>query len=224
MIKTDDIFDDFSNMSALWVDDTISESCDLARVSDFIVNKNISVVSLPVSGTEQIWPWIEKQKVRIFNRLNIELDENIDATISSVARKITESFRCGANGIQIMIEPKDLQSFVNSIIPIKNDLFFDRDLVIGMDVNKICTSDWPGVFNLLNQIQSNAILINVPGDKFDASSDFIGRIYAMFENWNFDGELHLMFGKNMMRYSQVLRLAQKMRPAVATKILAFMQY
>ena len=224
MIKTETIFDDFSNMSGLWVDGITSDSCDLVRLSDFIVNKNISVISVPFEITENIWPWIENRNVHIFNRFTIQFSENIDTTVSGVARVITESFRRGANGVQIMIQPTDLDRFVNSIIPIKNDLFFDHDLIIGLNIEQVDSPDWKNIFSILNTIHPNALLITAAGDKFDASSDFVGRVYAMFEDWNFDGALHLMFGKNMMRYSQVLRLAQKMRPAVSEKILAFMQY
>ena len=188
------------------------------------MTRHISVVSVPTNDTEKIWPWVENHDVRIFNRFVVETGENIDVIISGVARRIIDSFRHGADGAQIMIDIRYLEQFVNAIEPVRNDLFFDRDLVVGFNIDKVDDSDWHNVFELLQKIQPHAILITATGDKFDASSDFIGRVYSMFENWNFDGELHLMFGKNMLRSSQVLRLAQKMRPAVVEKILVFMQY
>ena len=208
----------------MWVDDALLDGCDLAWVSDFIMTRHISVVSVPTNDTEKIWPWVENHDVRIFNRFVVETGENIDVIISGVARRIIDSFRHGADGAQIMIDIRYLEQFVNAIEPVRNDLFFDRDLVVGFNIDKVDDSDWHNVFELLQKIQPHAILITATGDKFDASSDFIGRVYSMFENWNFDGELHLMFGKNMLRSSQVLRLAQKMRPAVVEKILVFMQY
>ena len=224
MIKTDDIFDDFSGMSGIWVDDRVVDDNELAQISNFILDNHISAVSVPAPVTEKVWPWIENRNVRIFNRFDVGFSDDADATMSKIARSVNESFRHGANGAQIMIKPNELEQFVNLVMPVKNDLFFDHDLVIGLNADNVDNSDWTKIFDLLNCIQANAIMITAMGDKFDASSDFVGRIYAMFESWNFDGALHLMFGKNMMRLSQVLRLAQKMRPAVTEKILVFMPY
>ncbi len=224
MIKTDDFFDDFSGMSGIWVDDRVVDDSELAQISNFILDNNVSLISVPVSVTEKIWPWIENRNIRIFNRFAVDFDDNADVTMSEIARNVNDSFRHGANGAQIMIKPNELEQFVNLVMPIKNDLFFDHDLVIELNIDNVDNADWVGIFDLLNRVQANAVMITAVGDKFDASSDFVGRIYAMFESWNFDGALHLMFGKNMMRTSQVLRLAQKMRPAVAEKILVFMPY
>jgi len=224
MIKTENIFDDFDNMSGLWVDDAVSEGTDLARISDFIITKNIPVISVPDGITEKIWPWIENCNVRIFNRFRIESGENFDVVVSNVARQINDGFCHGATGAMVITSPKDLEPFVDAIYPIKDDLFFDRDLVMGIDIDKVDSSNWKNIFSTLNRIGANAILLTAMGDNFDASSDFIGRVYAMFTNWNFNGALYLMFGKNMLRYSQVLRLAQKMCVAVSDKIIAFLKY
>jgi len=224
MIKPENIFDDFSNISGLWIDGASWDGCDLARVSDFIIEKNIVNISVPIGATEKIWSWIESRNVRIFNRFDVDLSANTDGAISNLAEQITGCFRFGATGAMVMVKISDLEKFTDAIHPIKNALFFDHDFVVGLNTDKVNSDDWNRVFNLLNRVQPNAILITATGDKFDASSDFVGRVYAMFEHWNFDGELYLMFGKNMLRFSQVLRLAQKMQPTVAQKIIAFMPY
>ena len=78
------------------------------------------------------------------------------------------------------------------------------------------------MFDALRQIKPDAVLITAKGDSFDADSDFVGIIFDMLNNWNLESDLHLWFGKNVFRISQVLRLCQKIQPTLVQNIRAFM--
>ena len=83
--------------------------------------------------------------------------------------------------------------------------------------------NWNCIFATLSRIKPDSILVFGNVEKFDANSDFVGRIFDMLENWNLNADLHLMFGKNMLRVTQVLRLAERMRPEILKNMRVFME-
>ena len=52
-------------------------------------------------------------------------------------------------------------------------------------------------------------------------SDFIGRIYALLEQWNFNGELHFILLDNLDRVDQVVRLTEILQPDLISKTKFF---
>lgn len=221
MIKSENIFDDIEYMTAMWIDEV--DAGELARIASVAIDNNVPFVSMPCSDTKTFWPWVEKTGVKILNRLTFCLEKNqiLDDVISEFATNVNAAFRLGAHGIQVLVPLTEIHQFTDAILPIKNDLFFDRYVSVGIDIDDVSYPDWTDVFSKLEQIHPNSILIMGHVDKFNPKSDFVGQIYAMLENWNLNADLHLMFGRNMLRVSQVLRLTQKMKPNLIKNMRVF---
>ena len=221
MIKAENIFDDIEHMTAMWVDEV--DAGELARIASVAIDNNVPFVSMPCSDTKTFWPWVEKTGVKILNRLTFCMEKNrsLDDVISEFATNVNSAFRSGAYGIQVIVPLDEISQFTDAILPIKNDLFFDRYISVGVDIDDASCQDWPDIFGKLRQINPNSILVMGHIDKFSPKSDFVGQIYGMLENWNLDADLHLMFGKNMLRVSQVLRLTQKMAPKLMKNMRVF---
>ena len=222
IVKTQDLLlEDIDGKIAAWIDDGITDAGDLAQIVDTVVSKNIHAISVPIATNKKIWPWIENKGIRIFNRINFVVDGDIDDAVSVFAKNVMRAFKTGADGIQVCMQCKELENFIDAIAPIRDDLFFDHHFSVGINIDERGGIDWEYVFDVIGRARANSLLIMVRGDSFDAKSDFIGRVYGMFENWKLNADLHLMFDKNMMRVTQVVRLAQKMRPELVKNLNVF---
>ena len=80
-----------------------------------------------------------------------------------------------------------------------------------------------GMVFLINYAKSGRILLVIDEDMGNRS-DFIGRIYGMLDNWDFDGDLHFIFGNNYDRIDQVIRLVESMKPELSDKLHFFLEY
>ena len=225
MIKYDFIFDDIEPLTSLWIGDDVAETADLARVADIAIDKVVPFVSMPVGVVKTFWPWVEGKSIKILARSRFDIDKNQDAddAVSGFAKNITTVFRNGADGVQVFVPCDKIVQFVDNICPIRNDLFFDRHLSIAIDIDDMGNLNWCDIFRAISKIEPDSILLFGKIEKFDPSSYFVGKIFDMLENWGPGVGLHLMFGKNMLRVTQVLRLVEKMRPELMKDIRVFVE-
>lgn len=223
MMDLNYLFDDVSEMRAWWIDDSATDASDLAAVADAVLESNVSIVSAPCAATGEIWPWVEKNNIKIVNRFNFLLDKNTDVlgTVSNLSGAVTGAFKSGATGAQVFVHTADLGAFCNAMKPVRNDLFFDKNFSVAIDIDEMRGVSWVAVFDALREIRPDAILITAKGDSFDANSDFVGIVFDMLNNWSLESDLHLWFGKNMFRVSQVLRLCQKIQPELVQNMRVF---
>ena len=223
MMNLNYLFDDVSEMRAWWIDDSQTDASDLAAVADAVLESGVSVISAPCVATGEIWPWVEKNNIKIVNRFNFLLDKNTDVidAVSELSRSVTGAFKSGATGAQVFVHTADLVAFCDAVNPVRNDLFFDKNFSVAIDIDEMRGGTWSAVFDALREIRPDAILITAKGDSFDANSDFVGIVFDMLNNWNLESDLHLWFGKNMFRVSQVLRLCEKIQPELVQNMRVF---
>lgn len=186
----------------------------LAGAVDYAIQNNVSVLSVLPDAVPIIWPWVEKNAIKIFSRFYI--DGSSDLAV--VSEKIVKTFKNGANGAQIFLGLSQLKSFSDSIKSVRDDLFFDKEFIIGLDVLDINFSDWKTVFDYIKSLRCdgiNLLLSNDMGDK----SDFVGHIMSMFELWPDDLKcsIYLNFGDNPMRVEQTMRLGHMVHPEIIIK-------
>jgi len=222
-MKSDFIFDDFEPLMVLWINDAESDAAELARVADVAVNKKVNFVSMSADVVAIFWPWVEGKNIKILTRFDFRIAKNqdFDDAVSIFAKNITATFRNGADGVQVFVPIGQISQFVDAVYPIRNDLFFDKYLSIAIDIDNMGTLNWSDIFMALSRIKADSILVFGTLEKFDANSDFVGRIFDMLESWNLNSDLHLMLGKNMLRVTQVLRLVEKMRPEILKNMRVF---
>ena len=223
MMNLEFIFDDINGKQAWWVSDSETEASDLAGVADAVLDSNISLISVPCDATGEIWPWVEKNHIKIVNRFDFVMDKDSDVfdKVSDLAKSINSAFKAGAVGAQVFIHAKDVSDFCKAMKLVRQDLFFDKTFSIAIDIDEMRGQSWTVVFDALREIAPDAILITAKGDSFDANSDFVGIVFDMLNNWNLKSDLHLWFGKNMFRVSQVLRLCQKIQPDLVQNMRVF---
>lgn len=223
-MKSENIFDNIEPIMAWWIDAAnATDVGDMAQVANLAIDRRVPFLSVPCDVVNVFWPWIEKTDIKLMARFDFMGNENhdFDVSVSDLSADITTAFRRGADGVQIFVPYSRISDFVNAIKVIKNDLFFDKYVSIGIDIDEKEDIDWQYVFDNLVLINPNSILLVGHEQKFNPNSDFAGRIFDMLQKWNLRSDLHLMFGKNMLRISQVLRLVEKMRPEVSKNIRVF---
>ena len=221
MINVDNILDENSYKLALWCN-AESDSTDLAYVANQAVTEHFDAVSVVPSAVSVLWPWLEGKRIDIFSRFYLSEKSKSDDVISELTSNINYVFKQGADGVQIFIRLSDLSNFVSKLYIIRDDLFFNKSLYIGLDISDVDAFDWKNVFDALRKIRASGLLLALPVDKGD-KSDFIGRLYAALDAWNpeLDCDLHFAFGRNFLRIEQAYRLVETMRPKLLDKIKFF---
>ena len=221
MMSQDYVFDDIADMRALWIPDSVADASDLAGVADMVLGTGVSCVSMPCAATKRMWPWVENNHIKIFNRFVFASDKDVIDAVSVLATSVTAAFKAGALGGQVFVRAKDICAFCDAIKPVRQDLFFDKHFSVAIDIDEMRGQSWSAVFDALQEVRPDSILITARGDLFDANSDFLGLVFDMLNNWNLDSDLHVWTGKNMLRVSQVLRLCQKIKPDLVQNMHIF---
>jgi hypothetical protein len=202
------------------------DAADLARMAERAAAQNIRVISADPKSVEALWTWLEKRPVDILARFFPESPKHkkpdSDQCMSQLSEQINKAFKKGAAGAQVFVPFDRLDSFVNELRPIRDGLFFNKSLSVCLDINAVGASDWAGLFDKLGAVKADALLL-YPAETKKKNADFVGRIYALLENFNpdFDIELHFMLDRDIEKTEQVWRLVNKMQPKIAGTLQFF---
>lgn len=223
MIEMDEIFSDSDKRIAIWCE-SIDDTNDLAIMCENIVNNNVNLISVAPENVANVWTYLEKKRVKILTRYDFSpATRNIESDMYNLAENIGRVCKSGADGVQIFIKMRDLESFIDMLKIVRDDLFFEHDLSLVMDVQDIDINNLGFVFEKLRDIRANILTLTLNEDMGNRS-DFTGRIYAVLQNWNFDGEIHFILGNNFDRIDQVIRLTEILRPEISDKLRFFLDY
>ncbi len=221
MIELNTIFKELGYRGAVWCGANM-DAGDLARVTEFIVENDVDLISVAPDAIKIIWPWIEHAGVKIMSRFYLDNKKITDNQIYDVTAQINTAFKSGATGAQVFLRYRALDMLVTQTHVIRDDLFFNRDLSIGLDLMEIDSNDWGDLFANLQKINASSVLFVLSKD-LGNKSDFVGRIYGMLESWNVNNKFSLcfMFGADFMRIEQVVRLVESVRPELLDRLKFF---
>ena len=222
-MNMESFFEMFKGKAGLWCNANY-DSGDLARCAEFVISNKVRFLSVTPDAVATVWPWLENEKVKILSRIYI--DKKItEKYVSGITKNINDSFKHGAHGSQVFIPLDALDDLVDMTYLVKDDLFFDKDLIIGIHIAEIAPLDWSKLYRNLQKINAAALMLVLTEDTGD-KSDFVGRIYGALDAWNQNNkfDLHFLLGADSMRIEQVLRLVEKMQPELIRKIKFFARY
>lgn len=223
MIEINEIFVDSDKRLALWCEN-VDDTNDLAGMAQDIIEGNIRLISVPTDIVFLIWAYLEKSNVKILSRFTfMPKQKNIDSDMYDLAADIKNICKKGASGVQIFVKMRDFERFTESISVVCNDLFFEHDLCLAMDISDIDVHDWSMIFKKLRDIRAKALVLTLQEDMKNRS-DFVGRVYSMLKNWDMDGELHFILNNNFDRMDQVIRLVESEKPELSDKLRFFLDY
>ena len=223
MIDLNEMFSDSNKNVALWCD-SVEDVSDIAVTAENIIQMGVDLVSLPPNMVQDMWVYLEKIHVNILTRYNFFSNrKNIDEDITVLAGNIKNICKHGADGVQIFLKMNNFEDFIEKISPVKDDLFFEKDLCVCMDIIDLDVNNLESIFQKLNEIGATAIGLTLNEDTGNRS-DFVGRVYAILNNWNFNGNLHFLLGNDYERIDQVIRLIESENPELQDKVKFFLEY
>lgn len=224
MIDKNVILNQINGQGALWCAADM-EGADLARAVEVLDAQSMKAVSVSPDSVTTIWPWLEQTDVKIFARFYFPDKKISEKQVSDVTVRINNAFKHGAHGAQVFLQYAALGCLVEQTHVIRDDLFFDKDLIVGIDICDVGVSNWDDLFLDLRRINANAVMFVFTKDMGD-KSDFVGRIYGMLNSWNDDNkfDLHFAFGPNFMRIEQTLRLVQAVKPQLSKQLKFWLNY
>ena len=190
-----------------------TDASDLAGVAAAASARGIDAVSCASSDVATLWPWVESTPIGIYARIAT------DGDVSGIAVAINTAFKHGAAAAQILLTRDNFDSFIDGIRPIRDDLFFNKELVLGVNVADVETNRWPHILTRAAEIRADNLMLGAGGDL----PDFVGRIYGMLDTWGdvFTGGVQIAFDNDFVRMEQTWRLMQKMRPELASRARFF---
>ncbi len=211
MIDKNAIFELVGTNAALWCGADLGAT-DLAEAVHFADVSNLSMISVAPNMVQTVWPWLENSNVKIMTRFYLENKKITEENISDITVRINTALRQGAHGAQVFLSVGALGDLVEQTHVVRDDLFFNKDLAIGLDVGEVGPFDWADVFANLRKINASSVVFVFTHDTGD-KSDFVGRLYGMLNAWGADNKfsLHFAFGPNFMRIEQAQRLVQRMK-------------
>ena len=224
MIDKNVVFDALGNTGALWCG-TDLDATDLADAVQFADVRNLSEISVAPGMIQTVWPWLENSHIKIMTRFFMEEKTITETQISDVTVRINTALRQGASGAQVFLGIGALGSLVDQTHVVRDDLFFNKDLSIGLDISDIGPFDWDDVFANLRKINASSVIFAFAHDTGN-KSDFVGRIYAMLNAWDVQNKfgLHFAFGPNFMRIEQAQRLVQSVQPGLNNRLKFWVNY
>ena len=216
MIDEETIFYEVRNNISLMCGDDCLGADLAAAMGRAMSNKMRSVCVVPKSVPE-VWPWVEKSRVKIISRFVMTGAIN-DDSLSELSKNINASFRDGADGAIIFMPRRDLSKFATSIVSIRDDLFFNKTFGIGIDINDIGPFDWDELFGFLQILRADSLNLTFNDDTGD-KSDFVGRVFAMLNanRGKWGGVVNFILNQNIARIDQVFRLIQNLAPETISK-------
>ena len=224
MINHSIFFDEFDGHVFAWAPKSVTGT-DLAAVAQCAVANTMGRVSAAPDVVTSLWPWLEKTNTLILSRFFVEKCP-VSARVriaTDLAAQINTTFRGGAVGTQIFMPISMLSWFVDEFHAISNDLFFNRELSIGLEIGEIEPGDWANVFEKIKYIKASSIIFAFSNDMAD-KSDFVGRIYEMLDSFDagFNGDIYFAPMADF-RMQQVWRLIKAMRPEISSRVGFFMR-
>ena len=224
MIDKNTVLEQIGGKCALWCGADM-DAGELAQAVGVIGERNIRMVSVAQDSVATIWPWVERDNIKIMSRFYFADKKISEKQISDVTVRINNAFKHGAGGAQIFLPYAALADLVEQTYVIRDDLFFDKDLSIGVDVAEFGPYDWSDLFGQLRRLNATSVVFVFTKDAGD-KSDFVGRIYGMLNAWDADNkfDLHFAFGPNFMRIEQALRLVQSVRPELVGRLKFWVNY
>ena len=218
MIDKNAVFDLIGASGALWCR-TDMDAMDLADAVQFVNARHLPLMSVAPNMIQTVWAWLESSNVKIMTRFYLEGKKITESAISDVAVQVNTALRQGAHGAQIFLTCAMLKDLVEQIYVVRDDLFFNKDLIIGFDIVDVGPFDWTDIFANLRKINACAVVVAFTCDTGD-KSDFVGRIYGMLNAWNAENkfDLHFAFGPNLLRIEQAQRLVERLQPELKNKL------
>lgn len=215
MMDPDSFFDEMVANIALWCDGG-RDSGDLAKVAATAASHTMPVISALPDDVPMLWTWLEKTPARIYARFYLPANGARDIrVISDLSGRINNAFKHGAYGAQIFMRGADLGAFADEMSVVRDDLFFNRELAVGIDIADIGPLEWENVFACMRRLRAGALVLVLTRDTGD-KSDFVGRIYAAVSAAvGAKCDLHFVLGNNPVRIEQAARLVRSIRPEMA---------
>lgn len=223
MIEMDEIFSDSDKRIAIWCEN-VADTNDLAIMCEHVISNNVHLVSVPPAVVNDVWAYLEKSKVKILTRYSVNSNsKNVDSDMFKLGADIVSVCKNGASGVQLFIKMHDFELVINSLHVVRDDLFFEHDLSVVMDINDLDINNLGFVFQKLNEIRADSFALTLNEDAGNRS-DFVGRVYTLLQQFDFKGELHFILGNNFDRIDQVIRLTEILRSELSDKLRFFLDY
>lgn len=191
----------------------VSDATDLARVATTVIERNIPILCARTDAVGMLWSWLEKTPVKIYAKFSY------DGDMPRLSEKINAALKNGASGARISVDFEKLAEFADELHPIREDLFFNKDIVIDVDIYQINPSDYETLFCAIDKVRVTAMCMCARHTSKRAD-DFVGRVYGILSS-DFKIPFYFDIANDINRAEQVWRIAEKICPKALNDLRFF---
>lgn len=221
--KKDDIVLDsnFNSQIAMWCN-RVDDTNDLAGMADKIIQLRVDTISACFDNVADLWPWFENMGIKLYTRFDFA-PTKFETDFNELIKKVNVACKTGASGVQIFLNMRNFDRFIEGLLVVSEDLFYERDLSVCVDINDIDINNLGKFFEKLRSVNASSLGITFNKDT-GKKSDFMSRIYALLNEWDFDGVLHCISIEDKLRIAQVMRLVETVKPKIYEDLRFFIEY
>jgi hypothetical protein len=215
MIDAETLFNEIKDALAISVPDA-ADNGDLARAAGIAIERSAAMISVHPSAAGPLWAWLERSPVKIIARFAFVPD------MCGLSADINAAFKKGAAGAQISVSKASLAQMAPDMAAVRDDLFFNKDLLISVNLGDIGPYDWADLFANIEKIKAAALVFDASGKK---QPDFVGKVYRLLEYVadDFEPDFCFVLGNDYEKVEQAWRLFEKMRPNFLRKLKFFIR-
>lgn len=208
--------------TAVWYNGDLDELKIAYLANDILVN-GVTEVSVKPECIGYLWPYLEKEQVHILTRYYFSIQDNdVEKAIYNLSKSVTEFNGQGAIETQIFVSVCDFECFVENIINIRDDLFFNHKLCIALYLEDIEVLNIERLFYLLRYVKADAVLFSDKNTEID-DNVFIAKIYSLIQEWNFDGNIYFSLRNDEKKVSLIKVLLEYSEPELLDKTVFFLE-
>ncbi|MDR1207219.1 MAG: hypothetical protein LBK26_02285 [Rickettsiales bacterium] len=205
-----------------------ADASELITAADRALRANAQAVLVDADAVHTIWAWLENKGVHIFalQKHDGGKEKGGKGTVdqySNLIPRINSILKRGADGI-VLQTSDNLSDLASAISPVRQDLFFGKRLIVGLDVRDIKPIEWPEIFDNLKKIGADGLQLSAAADKREGQGDVAGAIFGMLNSWDkdFAGAVCFDFRK-FDDMENAWRLICGMRPELKNKVRFFVK-
>ncbi len=184
---------------------------DLIMASTTAVGNNIDILYLSPKSIPLVWGWTDKTHVKLYG--------SVDFNIKTPAKQMTAIKNClnsGAEGMLVSANAEEIERITQIILPLKDEIFFKRELVLGVNLNKFYFDLVPSILYCAKILNLSKLAIVI-----DKNINVVPWAFGFFQSLPKDVkfDIEIVFkSDNLEQIENMLRLAESMSHDLESKI------
>ena len=202
-----------------------------ASAADAALRIGADRIAVPAAAVHLTWAWLENKGIEILAVMDGGGFKEDGQGAEKLSEHIRSVLKKGADGIMLCAwaggkirTAARIFEIADALAPVRNDLFFEKKLFVGMSLENIEPLDWPDIFRNLKKMGADGVLFSLTPVS-GKGKNIAGKIFGALENWDCGFAGRIMFlADSPADIESALRLVEKIKPDFVKKLRFFIRH